>query len=325
MATKISKALLLAMLMLGTSLVMFTPPADAQAAVAYSISFTNGQVQLDVRPGASGIGCTEMVISNEGQATIDVDISLSGGGVTISPGELNFGFFSWISSRCDFHRQNISDLLRGTVSSKINNDKKKKALVLSPHTDDAELGCGGTIAKLTEEGWNVHVIYFSAVAERYPNLVEEAANSGKILGITHEVLDFHTRFFPRDRQEILQALYDHSRSISYDLVFTPTTTDIHQDHGVVTAEAKRAFRNCTLLGYELPWNNLSVSLNCFIPLEERHIKKKILALDCYNSQKHNPYFNEKFFRSVVKMRGIQLSSPFAEGFETIKVRLDQLI
>ena len=89
MATKISKALLLAMLMLGTSLVMFTPPADAQAAVAYSISFTNGQVQLDVRPGASGIGCTEMVISNEGQATIDVDIALSGGGVTISPGAVS--------------------------------------------------------------------------------------------------------------------------------------------------------------------------------------------------------------------------------------------
>ena len=89
MATKISKALLLAALMLGTTLVMFTPPADAQAAVAYSISFTNGQVQLDVRPGASGIGCTEMVISNEGQATIDVDISLSGGGVTISPGAVS--------------------------------------------------------------------------------------------------------------------------------------------------------------------------------------------------------------------------------------------
>ena len=85
--------------------------------------------------------------------------------------------------------------MRNTVSSKITNKKKKKALVLSPHTDDAELGCGGTIAKLIEEGWNVHVIYFSAVAERYPNLVEEAANSGKILGITHEVLDFYTRFF----------------------------------------------------------------------------------------------------------------------------------
>jgi len=220
---------------------------------------------------------------------------------------------------------NVSEALRNAVISKNKSRKKKSALVLSPHTDDAELGCGGTVAKMVEEGWAVHVIYFSAVSDRYPDLIDEAAKSGNILGVTHEVLDFHTRFFPRDRQDILQALYDHSKENEYDVVFTPTTTDIHQDHGVVTSEAKRAFRKCTLLGYELPWNNLSVSLNCFIPLKERHVKKKILALDCYNSQKHNPYFNEKFFRSVVKMRGIQLSCAYAEGFETIKVRLDQLL
>ena len=230
-----------------------------------------------------------------------------------------------LKERAKNNKQNISEVLRNAVNSKNQTLRKKKALVLSHHTDDDELECGGTIAKMIEEGWAVHIIYFSAVAERYPNLVEEAAESSKIMGVTHEILDFYTRFFPRDRQDILQALYDHSRSIQYDVVFTPTTTDIHQDHGVVTEEAKRAFRNCTLLGYELPWNNLSVSLNCFIPLKERHIKKKILALDCYDSQKHNPYFNEKFFRSVVKMRGIQLASDFAEGFETIKVRLDQII
>ena len=89
MSIKITKAVLLATLMLGTSLLMFSPSANAQAAVAYSISFTNGQVNLDVRPGASGVGCTEMVVSNEGQATIDVDIALSGGGVTISPGAVS--------------------------------------------------------------------------------------------------------------------------------------------------------------------------------------------------------------------------------------------
>ena len=87
-------------------------------------------------------------------------------------------------------KKNISDALTAAVSSKLEVDRVKKALILSPHTDDAELGCGGTIAKMIEEGWKVHVIYFSAVGERYPNLVEEAANSGKILGITHEVLKF---------------------------------------------------------------------------------------------------------------------------------------
>jgi hypothetical protein len=89
MTTKISKAVILATLMLGTTLLMFTPAAEAQAVVAYSISFTDGQVNLDVRPGASGVGCTEMLVSNEGQAAIDVDISISGGGVTISPGAVS--------------------------------------------------------------------------------------------------------------------------------------------------------------------------------------------------------------------------------------------
>lgn len=86
MTTKISKAVILATLILGTTLLMFTPTADAQAVVAYSVSFTDGTVYLDVRPGASGVGCTEMLISNEGQGSIDVDVSVSGGGVTISPG-----------------------------------------------------------------------------------------------------------------------------------------------------------------------------------------------------------------------------------------------
>ena len=89
MTTKISKAVRLATLLLGHTLLMFTPAAEAQAVVAYSISFTDGQVNLDVRPGASGVGCTEMVVSNEGQAAIDVDVSISGGGVTISPGAVS--------------------------------------------------------------------------------------------------------------------------------------------------------------------------------------------------------------------------------------------
>ena len=84
MSTKITRAMLLATLILGTTMIMFSPPANAQAAVAYTIAFTDGQVNLDVRPGASGVGCTEMIVGNEGQATIDVDVALSGGGVTIS-------------------------------------------------------------------------------------------------------------------------------------------------------------------------------------------------------------------------------------------------
>ena len=89
MSTKITRSMFLATLILGTTMIMFSQPANAQAAVAYTIAFTDGQVNLDVRPGASGVGCTEMIVGNEGQATIDVDVALSGGGVTISPGAVS--------------------------------------------------------------------------------------------------------------------------------------------------------------------------------------------------------------------------------------------
>lgn len=197
------------------------------------------------------------------------------------------------------------------------------ALILSPHTDDGELGCGGTIAKLVERNWQVHMLYFTACDRDV--LEEEAQHSGTILGVTHEILDFKVRHFPRDRQQVLQTLYDLSRQQSYELVFTPATTDLHQDHGVVTTEAKRAFRSSTLLGYELPWNNLAVTLNGFVALEPRHVERKLAALDCYDSQKHNPYFNPDFFRAVLRTRGVQLATEYAEGFEVIKVALDDLL
>ncbi len=197
------------------------------------------------------------------------------------------------------------------------------ALVLSPHTDDAELGCAGTISKLIEKKWSVHILYFTACDSKI--LIEEARQSSKILGVTYEILDLTVREFPRERQKILEFLYSISKTDKYNLIFTPATTDLHQDHEVVTNEAKRAFRSCTLLGYELPWNNLSVTLNGFIKLKKSHVEQKISALNCYNSQKTNHYFNQDFFRAVLRTRGVQLATEYAEGFQVIRVALDNLL
>lgn len=197
------------------------------------------------------------------------------------------------------------------------------ALVLSPHTDDGELGCGGTIAKLIENGWHVKILCFTACGRDV--LKKEAHISAGKLGVSIEILDFFVRQFHRDRQEILQTLYDINKNGKYQLIFTPVTTDIHQDHNVITKEAKRAFRSNTILGYELPWNNLSVTLNGFISLDSRHVDKKIDALDSYNSQKDNLYFNSTYFKSVLFTRGIQLGTEFAEGYEVIKIKLDDLL
>ena len=85
-----TRALLLAALVLGSSLFIFSPQAEAQTTpVAFSMTFEDAAVRLDVRPGASGVGCTALTVSNEGAANIDVDVQISGGGVTISPSAIS--------------------------------------------------------------------------------------------------------------------------------------------------------------------------------------------------------------------------------------------
>ena len=80
------RAFLLVVLLLGSAMLVYVPTTSSQTAlVAFSIEVADASVQLDVRPGASGVACTSMTISNQGTANIDVDVQLSGGGVTVSP------------------------------------------------------------------------------------------------------------------------------------------------------------------------------------------------------------------------------------------------
>lgn len=194
-------------------------------------------------------------------------------------------------------------------------------LALSPHTDDAELGAGGTLSKLKRTGADITVFGFSA-----PRTVneEEFRASTDVLGVDSvEIFDFETRRFLSDRQDILQILYDYSQEYQPDLVLTPSTSDLHQDHQVVTEEAMRAFRSATVLGYELPWNNIHFDQNCFIELDEADVEMKLEMLRKYESQiGRRNYFEEDYLRGLVRTRGVQVDAQFAEGFEAIRMVLD---
>jgi len=193
----------------------------------------------------------------------------------------------------------------------------KNVLVLSPHTDDAEIGAGGTISKLTKKNINVNMIAFSWCDEK--ENIESVKKAAKTLSIKNlKILDFKRRIFPKQRQEILQVLYDYNQENQPDLVLAPTTTDLHQDHNTITQEAMRAFKSSTILGYEMPWNNIQITTNSFIPLEEKHVKQKISALKSYKTQLHRYYFDEEYLRSILRMRGTQIQTKYAEAFEVIK-------
>lgn len=103
-----------------------------------------------------------------------------------------------------------------------------------------------------------------------------------------------------------------------DLVFCPSSYDIHQDHGTVSMEAKRAFKNTTLLGYEFIWNNFQFASQCFIELNESDVAKKVAAMECYKSQSKRLYAKDKLIRGVANYRGLQANVEFAEAFEVIR-------
>ncbi len=201
----------------------------------------------------------------------------------------------------------------------------KKILVLSPHTDDGELGCGGSIARFIEEDNKVEYVALSccekSIPKEYPRdiLKREVKKATKVLGIERPILyEYEVREFPRFRQEILDTLIDLRNKIQPDVVFTPSSFDTHQDHKITTEETLRAFKKCTILGYELPWNNITFNTLAFVPLKEKHIQKKIEALNCYETQKNKAYFSNDFIRGLAQTRGTQIEEKYAEAFEVIR-------
>ena len=208
--------------------------------------------------------------------------------------------------------------------------RKKRVLILAPHTDDGELGCGGTIAKLIEDGNEVYCAAFSAcqqsVLKDFPAdiLITEVKSAAKILGIKNENLflyDFQVRTFSYKRQEILDKLIELKNKINPEVIFIPSVNDLHQDHSTIANEGLRAFKQCTVLSYEIPWNNISFNTSCFVKLEQRHLDIKVKAIQEYKSQAHRGYINGEFIKSLASVRGVQVGVSYAETFDVVRLIL----
>ena len=203
----------------------------------------------------------------------------------------------------------------------------KTILILAPHIDDGEFGAGGSIAKFVEEGCEVYCAAFSSAEESLPPsfprgiLKKEITAAMKVLGVREKNLilfRYRVRYLSYHRQSILEDLVKINNEISPDLVIMPSLNDLHQDHQTVANEGLRAFKKTSILGYELPWNNLNFTTHCFIKLDEHHVQKKIAALGHYNSQKGRLYVSENFIRSLAVTRGTQIGVNFAEVFEVVR-------
>ena len=207
----------------------------------------------------------------------------------------------------------------------------KKILVLGPHADDGEFGCGGAIDRFLKEGKEVFYAVFSlsekSLFEGLPKDTHEkelhaAAASLEIPKDNLIVFRYPVRDFPEHRQDILENMVMLQKKINPDLVLLPSSRDVHQDHLTVSQEGFRAFKKTNVLGYELPWNNTAFPNQVFIALEESSVAAKMKAVECYGSQKgKRSYASGEYVKSLAIVRGASIDEKYAEAFEAMRVIL----
>lgn len=202
--------------------------------------------------------------------------------------------------------------------------KNKTVLAIAAHIDDVELGAGATIHQLAKEN-AVHYVGLSLppLVER-ETFMEEFHASIRHLGVDPSRIilrDFDPRNLFDSRTDILQLLYDLNKKLKPDLVLIPNSQDIHQSHEVAFAEARRAFKFTNMLGYELPWNSITFSMDVFVTVSQEDIDAKIAAINAYETQKRRLFFSNDIVGDLARVRGKQVGHQWAECFELVRLIL----
>jgi len=205
-------------------------------------------------------------------------------------------------------------------------DRGLNLLVMGAHSDDIEIGCGGTILRLASEGLlsSVRWVVLSATGER-----EAEARKGAqafLADVDHvEVIlaGFRDAFFPYIGEVVKIFFEEHRGSFEPDLILTPRRDDLHQDHRVVGELTWNTYRNHLILEYEIPkYDGDIVSPNVYVELSEELCDRKVdIILTTFRSQASRPWFDPDAFRGLLRLRGLEANatSRFAEGFTCRKL------
>ena len=201
-----------------------------------------------------------------------------------------------------------------------------RLLCLGAHSDDIEIGCGGTVLRLLEDIPNseVHWVVFGAAGKRADEAAESAnrflANAGRRQVIIKE---FRDGFFPYVGADIKNLFEDLKRDCFPDLILTHYRHDLHQDHRVLSDLTWNTFRNHFILEYEIVKYDGDIGApNFFVQLNDSTCRKKIEnILQCFRSQTHKHWFTEDTFLSMLRLRGLESNAPdkYAEAFYSRKI------
>ena len=208
----------------------------------------------------------------------------------------------------------------------IKKGRPMKILCLGAHSDDIEIGCGGTVLKLVEK-YRGTIFYWVVLSanKRRKKEAEESANAFLSEGMEKTIVieKFKDGFFPYVGVEIKEFFEKLKREVDPDLIFTHFHLDLHQDHRLVSDLTWNTFRDHLIFEYEIPkYDGDLGSPNVFLQLDEDICKKKIeYILKIFKSQAGNHWFTDDTFFSMLRLRGIESNAPtkYAEAFYGRKV------
>lgn len=200
-----------------------------------------------------------------------------------------------------------------------------QVLCLGAHSDDIEIGCGGTILRLAEEYPHClfHWVVFSALGVRQ----EEARSAAKLFWPPAQPVlsEFPDGFMPFVGGEVKRVFEELKDKLSPDLILTHNSQDAHQDHRLVCELTWNTFRNHMILEYEIPKYDGDMGRpSVFVPLSKPVVDKKVANLiSAFASQRSKSWFQTETFLALMRLRGMECNSPsgYAEAFYCRKMVL----
>jgi LmbE family N-acetylglucosaminyl deacetylase len=201
-----------------------------------------------------------------------------------------------------------------------------KVLFLGAHSDDIEIGCGGTVLRLIQESPEINVtwVVFSALGERG----NEAKKSAEefLHDVNHKqimVHKFQDGYFPYKGAEIKDIFESLKRDLVPDLIFTHYRNDLHQDHRLLCELTWNTWRDHLILEYEIPkYDGDLGSPNFFVTLDNSLREKKVeLLMRFFQTQANKHWFSPETFNAIMQLRGVECKSSkgYAEGFYVRKI------
>jgi len=201
----------------------------------------------------------------------------------------------------------------------------ERVLAIGCHADDIEIGCGGSLLALTRARPEVHVTWVVLTASG--TRADEARSSAAAFldsaaRADIRVLGLRESFLPYQGGEVKEA-FEELKSVEPDVIFTHTRHDLHQDHRLACELTWNTFRDHLVLEYEVPKYDGDLGTpNVFVPLDESVVDDKLRLIgEHFESQSGKHWFDDELFRPLLRIRGMEAASRYAEAFTCRKLRL----